>query len=79
MDITPFIYNGNKRNKIIIIIISIIIKLLNLLSIYSNKYHGVYLRASNAIDLEKKGNNIVYKIWGGILNYVFFLGDGNPS
>ncbi|KRW99908.1 Glycoside hydrolase, superfamily [Pseudocohnilembus persalinus] len=48
-----------------------------------NGFHPVYLskekKTSSALEVEKKQNNLCYKILGGQVNFVIFLGDGKPA
>lgn len=46
----------------------------------SNNWHTVFLRNSNAMDIIiERGETIRYKVAGGVIDLVFFLGDTKPE
>lgn len=46
----------------------------------SKNWHTVFFRSSNAMDVSMKdGQSVRYRVAGGIIDLVFFLGDKNPE
>jgi alpha-glucosidase (family GH31 glycosyl hydrolase) len=45
----------------------------------SNNYNLVYLRISNALNIQKSTNQLNFKIRGGVLDFQIFLGDKYPN